>query len=57
MGYTYIFVYVKFFKRPKIPELDKILGVAITLGLVVYLIDSFLNFPLLDQLCKFQIYF
>ena len=44
--YLYLFVvYVKFFKRPKIPELDKILGVAITLGLVVYLIDSFLNFP------------
>ncbi|MFL2597096.1 MAG: O-antigen ligase family protein [Flavobacteriaceae bacterium] len=44
--YIYLFfVYIKFFKRPKIPDSDKILGVTLVLGLLVYLCDSFLNFP------------
>ena len=44
--YIYIFLgYIKFFRRPKIPEKDKVLGIISIIGLFVYLCDSFLNFP------------
>ena len=44
--YIYIFLgYIKLFRRPKIPEKDKVLGIISIIGLFVYLCDSFLNFP------------
>jgi len=44
--YVYLFLmYLRFFRKPKIPDSEKILGFTLVLGLVVYLSDSFLNFP------------
>lgn len=44
--YIYLFLmFIKFFRRPKIPEGEKILGIAFAMGLFTYLADSFLNFP------------
>ena len=44
--YIYLFLmFLKFFRRAKIPEHEKILGIALALSISVYLMDSFLNFP------------
>ena len=37
--------FIKFYRRPNIPDVDKLMGIVLVLGLFVYLCDSFLNFP------------